>query len=204
MLPKLWSACLTLPGPSVSIASTSFIRTKLADQPGAGEAPIAFQGGRGDPQYFSGFLFRESGEKAQLDHPGAALIEFPELVEGAVNLEKFLFAWGGWAVHLVQRQAHLAAAALFGAMGAGVVDQDATHLLGGHGEELRPAGWRRPPFFGVCDVPKGHANPFPHTIAARILEHRMPIYHRTYSPGELQFITTSTYRRTPVFFSPRF
>ena len=32
----------------------------------------------------------------------------------------------------------------------------------------------------------------------------MPVYHRTYSPGELQFITTSTYRRTPVFFSPRF
>jgi REP element-mobilizing transposase RayT len=32
----------------------------------------------------------------------------------------------------------------------------------------------------------------------------MLIYHRTYSPGELQFITTSTYRRPPVFFSPRF
>jgi hypothetical protein len=41
-------------------------------------------------------------------------------------------------------------------------------------------------------------------IAARILERRMPIYRRTYSPGELQFITTSTYRRAPVFFSPRF
>jgi hypothetical protein len=56
----------------------------------------------------------------------------------------------------------------------------------------------------VCDVPKGHANPFPQTIAARILEPRMPIYHRTYSPGELQFITPSTYRRAPIFFSPRF
>jgi REP element-mobilizing transposase RayT len=32
----------------------------------------------------------------------------------------------------------------------------------------------------------------------------MPIYHRTYSPGEVQFITTSTYRRTPVLLSPRF
>jgi REP element-mobilizing transposase RayT len=32
----------------------------------------------------------------------------------------------------------------------------------------------------------------------------MPIYRRTYSPGELQFIASSTYRRTPVFFSPRF
>jgi putative transposase len=32
----------------------------------------------------------------------------------------------------------------------------------------------------------------------------MPIYHRVYSPGELQFITTGTYRRVPVFRSPRF
>jgi hypothetical protein len=26
----------------------------------------------------------------------------------------------------------------------------------------------------------------------------MPLYHRTYSQGQLQFITTSTYRRAPV------
>jgi putative transposase len=32
----------------------------------------------------------------------------------------------------------------------------------------------------------------------------MPIYHRTYSPGELQFITSSTYRRAQVFRSRRF
>jgi REP element-mobilizing transposase RayT len=32
----------------------------------------------------------------------------------------------------------------------------------------------------------------------------MPIYHRTYSPDEPQFITTSTYRSAPVFLSPRF
>ena len=33
--------------------------------------------------------------------------------------------------------------------------------------------------------------PSTQAIVARILESRMPIYHRTYSPGELQFITTS-------------
>ena len=32
----------------------------------------------------------------------------------------------------------------------------------------------------------------------------MPFYHRPYSPGQLQFITTSTYRRTPLFLSERF
>ncbi|HXJ95675.1 MAG TPA: transposase [Terriglobia bacterium] len=32
----------------------------------------------------------------------------------------------------------------------------------------------------------------------------MPFYHRTYNRGELQFITSSTYRRAPLFFSERF
>ena len=27
----------------------------------------------------------------------------------------------------------------------------------------------------------------------------MPIYHRQFNPGELQFVTSSTYRRTPLF-----
>jgi putative transposase len=33
---------------------------------------------------------------------------------------------------------------------------------------------------------------------------RMPFYKRFYSPAHLQFITTSTYRRAPVFLSERF
>ena len=32
----------------------------------------------------------------------------------------------------------------------------------------------------------------------------MPFYKRTYSLGQLQFITTSTYRRSPLFLSERF
>ncbi|MGH9440276.1 MAG: REP-associated tyrosine transposase [Terriglobia bacterium] len=32
----------------------------------------------------------------------------------------------------------------------------------------------------------------------------MPLYHRFYCPGELQFLTASTYRRTPLFRSERF
>ena len=32
----------------------------------------------------------------------------------------------------------------------------------------------------------------------------MPVYHQVYSPGEFQFITASTYRRTPIFLSERF
>lgn len=32
----------------------------------------------------------------------------------------------------------------------------------------------------------------------------MPRYHRHYEPGQLQFITTSTYQRAQLFLSPRF
>ena len=32
----------------------------------------------------------------------------------------------------------------------------------------------------------------------------MPFYKRWYSPGQLQFITSSTYRRAPLFHSERF
>ena len=36
-----------------------------------------------------------------------------------------------------------------------------------------------------------------------ILLRAVPIYHRVYAPGELQFLTSSTYRRVPVFLSDR-
>ena len=32
----------------------------------------------------------------------------------------------------------------------------------------------------------------------------MPFYKRHYSPGQLQFVTASTYRRAPLFISERF
>ena len=38
----------------------------------------------------------------------------------------------------------------------------------------------------------------------RSILHAVPVYHQVYSPGELQFITASTYRRTPIFLSDRF
>ena len=41
-------------------------------------------------------------------------------------------------------------------------------------------------------------------IVGSILSPAMPFYNRVYSPGQLQFITTSTYRRTPLFLSDRF
>jgi len=63
------------------------------------------------------------------------------------------------------------------------------------------AGWRIP-FFGVC-LPKGRSLLTRRAVPS-ILFCAVPLYHRVYSPGQLQFITTSTYRRTPLFLSERF
>ncbi len=50
--------------------------------------------------------------------------------------------------------------------------------------------------------PKGAL--FQQGTSTSILSGRMPFYERTYTPGHLQFITASTYRRAPLFLSDRF
>ena len=59
-------------------------------------------------------------------------------------------------------------------------------------------------YFRPCDLPKGHPSPSLRVLSRFILNGHVPIYHRIYSPGELQFIATSTYRRVPIFRSERF
>ena len=54
----------------------------------------------------------------------------------------------------------------------------------------------------VSAIPKGRS--LPARAVASILSCAMPFYHRVYRRGELQFITASTYRRTPLFLSDRF
>ena len=41
-------------------------------------------------------------------------------------------------------------------------------------------------------------------LSESILSCTVPLYHRVYAPGQVQFITASTYRRAPVFASERF
>ena len=64
------------------------------------------------------------------------------------------------------------------------------------------AGWRRHPML-VSAISRRDLFFRPRSVAS-ILSCAMPFYHRVYTPGELQFITTSTYRRTPLFVSDRF
>jgi hypothetical protein len=65
-------------------------------------------------------------------------------------------------------------------------------------------GLGQTPFCGVCDLPKGLAFPFQPISGESILSGSMPFYKRIYSPGEPQFITSSTCCRAPFFRSGRF
>jgi len=64
---------------------------------------------------------------------------------------------------------------------------------------LLTVGWRRPCFVGSAISPQETSA----QAEVWIYSGPMPVYHRTYSPGQLQFITTSTYRRAPIFLSER-
>lgn len=64
------------------------------------------------------------------------------------------------------------------------------------------AGWRKPLLYGGLRSPAGTG--LWSSIDRCILSRVMPRYHRRYSPGQLQFINSSTYRRVPLFLSDRF
>ena len=67
------------------------------------------------------------------------------------------------------------------------------------------AGRRRlaqTPILGGLRSPEGTL--FRPGLVESILVRSMPFHKRTYSPGQLPFITTSTYRRAPLFLSERF
>ena len=65
-------------------------------------------------------------------------------------------------------------------------------------------GLAHTPAGGVWDLPKGLTFPFRPIPGKSLLSGSMPFYKGIYSPGGLQFITTRTYRRAPLFRSERF
>ena len=67
---------------------------------------------------------------------------------------------------------------------------------------LSPAGADTP--FCVCVYPNSLTFVLPLRNRREYTPRSMPFYQRIYSPGQLQFITSSTYRRAALFFSDRF
>ncbi len=64
----------------------------------------------------------------------------------------------------------------------------------------RSSGWLAQTF---RSAPVGPRKGFKFVLLGAIISAGMPLYHRQYSPGELQFITSSVYRRRKLFDSHR-
>ena len=108
----------------------------MADEPRAGEVPVALHGGYRDTHRLGGLLFRGAAEIAQFNDAGGARIERLQAAERGVQIEQGLFVGGGQSLDLRERQLRAAASPLFRQARAGIVHQQATDLLCGHGEEM--------------------------------------------------------------------
>ena len=100
----------------------------------------------------SAYLEGEASEEPELGDPALARIESGELVEGGVEVEHVHFRGVGGDMNRVEGHPRPAARSLEHAVGAGAVHQDATHDLGGDGEELRPVPPHRAPLVDQAKV----------------------------------------------------
>jgi hypothetical protein len=88
---------------------------------------------------FGDFVDAEAAEEAEFDDFGLAGVEGGEAFEGFVEGEDVFVFLGGEGDGFIEDDARAASAALVALVGAGVVDKDAAHGLGGDGEEVRLA-----------------------------------------------------------------
>jgi hypothetical protein len=109
---------------------------EFAAEPGAGEGPVAFDGAFGDAEGFGDFVDVHAAEEAEFDDLGLAGVDGSEFFEGFVECEDVFVFLGGEGDGFVEGDAGSAAAAFIALVGAGVVDEDAAHGLGGDGEEV--------------------------------------------------------------------
>jgi len=63
-------------------------RTKLIEEPGASERPVAVDGAAADPERAGGLEEGKSGEDAQLDHLGSLGVDASESREGVVEVDQ--------------------------------------------------------------------------------------------------------------------
>jgi len=109
---------------------------ELGVKPGAGGSPFAFDGGGGDAHDFGHLVGGEATEEAEFDDLALARVEFFEFLEGIVEGDQGHFLLGEIIDGFFEGELVGGAAALLGVVGAGVLDEDAAHQLGGDAEEM--------------------------------------------------------------------
>lgn len=93
-------------------------------------------GGSGNAQGFGGLFQSEAAEEAHFDGGALLLVELGECGEGVIEGDNLdTFARGNMEA-FVEGESFHGSAALFAVFGAGVIDQDAAHDLGGDAVEV--------------------------------------------------------------------
>lgn len=109
---------------------------EFAEEEDAGEGPVAFDGAGRDVEEGGNLFDGEAAEVAQLDDLALAGVEVFEAEEGFIEEDDVVEFFGGDGEVVVELDALEVAIALQGVVGAGVVDQDAAHDVGGDGDEV--------------------------------------------------------------------
>lgn len=111
-------------------------RLQLFIEPDSGESPIALNGAWSDADDGANLLHGETAEVSELDDFGLAGILLLEPGERFIEQRDLVETLGRDGELVLQLDAFHLSAALIGVAGAGVVDEDAAHDVGGEADEM--------------------------------------------------------------------
>ena len=107
-------------------------------EPSLGETPVAFNGCGSDAQNVCCLFNREAAEIAQLNHARFLFVEICQGFERVVECDEFSATFDGAIDVFIQGEFLKVLAPLLRVVLARVVDEQATHYLGGHSEKMGP------------------------------------------------------------------
>jgi hypothetical protein len=107
-------------------------------EPSLGKTPVAFDSCGSDAQNACGFFNGKAPEVTQLNHSRFLLVESCQGFERVVECDEFRAALDRAIYVFVQGEFLKVLAALFRVVLTRVVDEQATHYLGGNSEKMGP------------------------------------------------------------------
>ena len=107
-------------------------------KPGLSETPVTFDGRGSNAQHVCGLFNGEAPEVAQLNHARLLLVESCQGFERVVECDEFSASFDRAIYVFVQGEFLKVLAALFRVVLTRMVDEQATHYLGGNPEKMGP------------------------------------------------------------------
>jgi hypothetical protein len=98
---------------------------------------LPVNGSRSDGGDFGDFVDREATKKAHLGNGGPLWIKLTEAFQRPMYIDQFGRVLHRYDKSIFQRNNDVVAAAFLRLRGAGVIDQNPAHRLGGHPKEVR-------------------------------------------------------------------